>query len=60
MCRHLGFHTPKSRYDRDARILRFVEICDDCGQTLRVLRAVPYRPSFQISSSSAERKRSFS
>jgi hypothetical protein len=60
MCRHLGFHTPTSRYDRATAVLRFVEVCDDCGKDVRVLNALPYRPSFQSSSSSAARKRSFS
>jgi hypothetical protein len=60
MCRHLGFRTPESRYDRGAELLRFVEICDQCGQPLRVLHSQPYRPSPQTSSSSAARKRSFS
>jgi hypothetical protein len=60
MCRHLGFHTPTSRYDRVAATLRFVEVCDDCGKDVRVLDSLPYRPSYQSSSSSAARKRSFS
>jgi hypothetical protein len=60
MCHHKGFHTPTSRYDRGASILRFVEVCDDCGKDLRVVESLTYRPSFQSSSSSAARKRSFS
>jgi hypothetical protein len=60
MCRHRGFHTPTSRYDRAAAMLRFVEVCDDCGKEVRVLNSLPYRPSYQSSSSSAARKRSFS
>jgi hypothetical protein len=60
MCHHLGFHTPTSRYDRGAAMMRFVSVCDDCGRTVRVLYSQPYRPSPQSSSSSADRKRSFS
>jgi hypothetical protein len=60
MCRHAGFHTPRSSYDRGSGTLKFIEVCDDCGQTLRVLHSLPYRPSPQSSSSSARRKRSFS
>jgi hypothetical protein len=60
MCRHGGFRTPKSRYDHGSGTLKFVEVCDDCGQMLRVLQSLPYRPSPQSSSSSARRKRSFS
>jgi hypothetical protein len=60
MCRHQGFHTPTTRYDRHAAMLRFVSVCDDCGKTVRELHTLPYRPSFQSSSSSAARKRSFS
>jgi hypothetical protein len=60
MCPHAGFRTPTSRYDRAAAVLRFVEVCDDCGKNLRVLDSLPYRPTYQSSSSSAARKRSFS
>jgi hypothetical protein len=60
MCRHIGYHTPTSRYDRTAQMLRFVEVCDECGKEVRVLDSLPYRPSYQSSSSSAARKRSFS
>ena len=60
MCRHIGFRTPTSRYNRATATLRFVEVCDDCGKDVRVVEAVPYRPTPQSSSSSAERKRSFS
>ena len=60
MCPHRGYHTPTSRYDRTAAVLRFIEVCDDCGKDLRVLDSLPYRPSYQSSSSSAARKRSFS
>jgi hypothetical protein len=60
MCSHAGFHTPRSNYDHDSGTLRFVEVCDDCGRTLRVLLSQPYRPAFQSSSSSARTKRSFS
>ena len=60
MCRHDGFHTPTSRYDRTAAKLLFVEICDDCGKEVRVLESLPYRPSYQSSWSSDTRKRSFS
>jgi hypothetical protein len=60
MCQHQGFHTPTTRYDRGAALLRFVCVCDDCGQMVRELHSLPYRPSFQSSWSSAARKRSFS
>jgi hypothetical protein len=60
MCSHLGYRTPTSRYDRDAALLHFVEVCDDCGRDLRVLSSLSYRPTYQSSSSSAARKRSFS
>ena len=60
MCRHTGFHTPQSRYDRESKLPSFVEVCDECGRALRVLHSQSYRPSFQSSSSSAARKRSFS
>jgi hypothetical protein len=60
MCPHHGFRTPTSRYDRNAALLRFVEVCDDCGRDVRELSSLTYRPSYQSSSSSDARKRSFS
>ena len=45
MCAHLGFHTPESRYDREAQLLRFLEICDDCGVTVRELFSQHYLPA---------------
>ena len=61
MCRHAGFHTPQGRYDRAAGVLRFVAVCDDCGEPIRELLAEEYRPTPAYrSSSSAARKRSFS
>ena len=45
MCQHLGFHTPETRYDREAGLLRSFEICDDCGEALRELSSEPYLPA---------------
>jgi hypothetical protein len=59
MCDHAGFHTPESRYDRHAELLRAYEVCDDCGESLRELWSQAYLPA-PISSSSAASSLSFS
>jgi hypothetical protein len=46
MCKHLGYYTPTSRYDRYRRELRFILICDDCGTGLDEVTKVPYEPQF--------------
>jgi len=44
MCEHAGFSTPESRYDHEEQVLSFIEICDECGETLRELFTQPYLP----------------
>lgn len=45
MCQHTGFSSPETRYDRDAQLLRFFEVCDECGHTLRELFSQHYVPA---------------
>ena len=49
MCEHAGFSTPQSRYDREAQLLSFFEICDECGETLREFFSQPYLPEPKLS-----------
>lgn len=45
-CRHDGFHSATSHYDRQAALLRFVLVCDSCGSEVREVESVQYRPRF--------------
>jgi hypothetical protein len=44
MCRHDGFHSATSRYDRTAGVLRFVLVCDGCGGEVQEVARIEYRP----------------
>jgi hypothetical protein len=45
-CRHDGFHSATSRYERQAAVLRFVLVCDSCGSEVREVASLQYRPRF--------------
>jgi hypothetical protein len=46
-CGHAGFHRITSRYDREAGILIYVCICERCGEQLKEVRRISYRPRFE-------------
>lgn len=43
-CDHAGFHSGQGRYAAATGQLQYVIVCDQCGQELRVLESVDYRP----------------
>ena len=45
-CRHQGFHTVTSSYDRRRRVLIYFRCCDDCGTRLGEVGRVDYEPRF--------------
>ena len=45
-CSHAGFHSGEGRYARDSGELRYVIVCDECGQVLSVIASEPYRPAY--------------
>ena len=51
-CRHDGFHSATSRYDRGAGVLRFTLICDGCGAPVREVARMRYRPRVDLRGSS--------
>jgi hypothetical protein len=51
-CRHDGFHSATSCYDRRAGVLRFMLICDGCGAQVREVSRIPYRPRVDLRGSS--------
>jgi hypothetical protein len=44
LCDHAGFHSGQGRYAAATAQLQYVIVCDQCGQELRVLESVEYRP----------------
>jgi hypothetical protein len=49
-CRHDGFHSATSRYERQAGVLRFVLVCDSCGSEVRQVGRIRYRPRYECGS----------
>jgi hypothetical protein len=44
-CPHSGYYSAMGRYSRDSRTLRYVLVCDDCGQEVKELSALEYVPN---------------
>ena len=43
-CTHAGFHTGQGRYTAAESRLRYVIVCDECGDEVREVAAVAYQP----------------
>jgi hypothetical protein len=51
-CRHDGFHSATSCYDRTAGVLRFMLVCDGCGAEVQEVARLRYRPRLDLRGSS--------
>jgi hypothetical protein len=45
-CKHEGFHTITSSYDRVRRVLIYFRRCDECGARVAEVRRLAYEPRF--------------
>jgi hypothetical protein len=52
-CRHDGYHSATSRYDRINGVLRFVLACDACGAELHEVVSIRYRPRLKPAEASS-------
>jgi hypothetical protein len=43
-CGHSGYYSGVGLYSRDARMLRYVLICDECGEEMKEILAQEYAP----------------
>jgi hypothetical protein len=43
-CRHSGYYSAVGLYLRDSRKLRYVFVCDDCGEEMREIATLDYTP----------------
>ena len=48
-CEHDGFHSGLGKLSREFSSIRFVLVCDDCGQEMREVQVEAYRPDFDPS-----------
>jgi hypothetical protein len=44
-CPHAGYHSGIGFYSKDAEQIRYVLVCDDCGQETRQVYLEPYVPN---------------
>ena len=44
-CRHDGFYSGVGLYAHELRMLRYVLVCDDCGEEMKELSALDYAPA---------------
>jgi hypothetical protein len=44
-CSHAGYHSGIGVYSKDAEQIRYVLVCDDCGQETRQVFLEPYVPN---------------
>ena len=45
-CLHQGFHSGQGRYDAGSETLRYIVICDACGEELREVLVQTYAPEY--------------
>jgi hypothetical protein len=43
-CAHSGYYSGVGLYSKDARMLRYVLICDECGEEMQEILAQEYAP----------------
>ena len=43
-CHHSGYYSGMGTYSKDSRSLRYVLVCDDCGEEMQEISNVEYAP----------------
>ena len=43
-CQHAGYYSGRGMYSKDSRTLRYVLVCDDCGEEMKQITALEYEP----------------
>jgi hypothetical protein len=43
-CAHSGYYSGVGLYSKDARMLRYILVCDDCGEEMKEILAQEYAP----------------
>ena len=44
-CQHSGYYSGVGLYSKSSRTLRYVLVCDDCGEEMKELSALDYAPT---------------
>ena len=51
-CEHSGYYSGVGFYSRESRMLRYVLVCDDCGEEIKEISALEYSPRPALSQGS--------
>jgi hypothetical protein len=43
-CSHSGFYSGIGMYSQESQLLRYVLVCDDCGEEMKEILAQEYTP----------------
>jgi hypothetical protein len=43
-CRHSGYYSGLGLYVKESQVLRYVLVCDDCGEEMKEISALDYVP----------------
>jgi hypothetical protein len=43
-CQHAGYSSGSGFYSKDSRTLRYVLVCDDCGEEMKQISVLEYAP----------------
>ena len=54
-CDHDGFHSGVGKLSRDFRSIRFVLVCDGCGEEIREVHVEQYAPDYDPSGTDSGR-----
>jgi hypothetical protein len=54
-CDHSGFHSGVGKLSTDFQSIRFVVVCDGCGQELREVHVEQYAPEYEPSRNASTR-----
>ena len=44
-CQHSGYYSGVGLYSKSSRTLRYVLVCDNCGEEMKELSALDYAPT---------------
>ena len=44
LCGHSGFYSPVGLYSKESGTLRYVLVCDDCGEEMKEISTLDYTP----------------
>jgi len=44
-CKHAGYYSGVGFYSHDSKMLRYVLVCDDCGEEVQQISAQEYAPN---------------